>query len=192
MYSDDGRNAKVCYPGQYPNEESDDGVPAVGSDSCVTCPSRWVCSSGRNRSRCSSGLYPAGGDGVGAGASRCDACPAGTRCPLHTDLPEPCPDGQYSGVGQASCSECVSGEFLEFVTSNASGTFRRCVTCSGGEVCADNKTVSGCGQGQVPDKVQGATRCVDVGVGFYSDDGRLAKSCIAAAIAWLKRHRRSR
>ena len=124
MYSDDGRTAKACNQGQYANKETSEGVPAEGSDRCVTCPPRWVCSSGVNRGRCSPGLYPGGGDTLGAGALRCDPCPAGTRCPLHTDLPESCGDGQYSGVGQVSCSECVSGQFLEFVTSNASGTWQ--------------------------------------------------------------------
>ena len=83
----------------------------------------------------------------------------------------------FGGVGAAACRSCGSGEHLEFVTSNASGTFRRCATCSSGEVCADNKTVSFCSSGEVPNAERGATGCEAVAIGWYSDDGRSAKSC---------------
>ena len=99
-------------------------------------------------------------------ARACQPCPAGFECPDPALAPILCPDGTYSGVGEASCTVCPPGfecldPTLGPVLCNSSsyslGGASKCELCPGGTRCAHGEPPSPCPSGSY--SAPGETEC---------------------------------
>jgi hypothetical protein len=132
-----------CPPGTFTGAEVY-GLEAASQ--CTPCPPGKYCLGGATQA---SGLCPAGllcTSGAGAEIAaladlsclttgscelRENRCPAGYFCVTGTVIPQPCPDGTYSGPGSksdADCSACEAGYYCR------NGT-REELLCPAGQYC---------------------------------------------------------